>query len=262
MIKDLTGIHARLSAILMPATPRTVLLLDNESRRSGFWQFLGPVQLIRRMMFVAILFLIAFIVVSTSELVNAASVNEGIFASSGFELLLNLGFLFCAAGLGAAFAGLFQANRFVANGTFDPTFESSYWIRFVLGLMAGIILSELVPINIEARGTVGVLFKPLLALLGGFSAAAVYRIVSRLVDTIESLFRGDIRDQLAAREQAAEAKFEKRLSQSRIATAARLTKLQQRLTADLKPEELQEEINRIVNSLMSEGTSDHTEMDE
>jgi hypothetical protein len=37
------------------------------------------------------------------------------------------------AGLGACFAALFLANRYIAEGTFDPKYESSYWIRFILG---------------------------------------------------------------------------------------------------------------------------------
>ena len=115
-------------------------------------------------------------------------------------------------GLGACFAGLFQANRYIANNTFDPKFESSYWIRIVLGLMAGIILAELIPLNLlsesgtsgsESGGSssIAALGKPVLALLGGFSAAAVYRIIARIVDALESLVRGDTKDAMAARDQ-------------------------------------------------------------
>ncbi len=85
----------------------------------------------------AIIYLICFIVISLSPYVNTASLAKGIFASSGLVLLLNLIFLLTAAGLGACFTALFQANRYIADGTFDSKYESSYWIRFVPGLMAG-----------------------------------------------------------------------------------------------------------------------------
>ena len=44
----------------------------------------------------------------------------------GVHLLVEELFLLSAAGLGASFAGLFQANRFVTRGTFDPKYSSTY----------------------------------------------------------------------------------------------------------------------------------------
>jgi hypothetical protein len=242
-VTRLAQIHTRLAEILAPASPRTVLLMENESRTGGMWGFLGPVGLIRRMMALAILFLTALIGFSVSPLVNATTITQGIFQSEGTVLLFNLLFLLAAGSLGACFAGLFQANRFIANSTFDPKYESSYWIRIVLGLMAGIILSELIPLNFIAGDEAGgsgtathlqALGKPVLALLGGFSAAAVYRIISRIVDALESLVRGDARHQMAAQEQATRAQYEGQLTQNRLAM----------------PEELKQELDRVVRSLV------------
>ena len=42
-----------------------------------------------------------------------------------------------------------------------------------------------------AASTVVNMGKPTLALLGGFSANMVYKVLQRIVDTIESLFKGD-----------------------------------------------------------------------
>ena len=150
--RALAKIHKDLAEIVAPATPRTILLLAIESAKGGFFHFLGPVPLIRRMMLAAIIALVSFIVVSMSKDVNTVSITENVFMSSGTALLKNLLFLLSAAGLGASFAGLFQANRYVAHGTFDPQYESSYWIRFVLGLMAGIMLAELIPVDPPRRG--------------------------------------------------------------------------------------------------------------
>ena len=257
-VRTLTQIHTRLAEILAPASPRTVLLMENEARSSGLWGFLGPVGLIRRMMLLAIFFLVALIGLSVSPLVNATSITQGIFNSSGISLLFNMLFLLAAAGLGACFAGLFQANRFIANNTFDPKYESSYWIRVVLGLMAGIILAELIPLDFlggdQSATHLQALGKPVLALLGGFSAAAVYRIISRLVDALESLVRGDTKDQMAAQDQAARSQYESQLTQNRLALAASLTRLQQRLGPDANPEELKQELDKLLNTLVPADT--------
>lgn len=189
-INKLTGVHERLAQIVAPATPRTILLLHTESEKKGFLNFLGPVPLIRRMMFASILSLIMFVTISLSP--DVSRTGGGILDSSGIELLLNELFYLSAAGLGASFGALFTANRYITEGTFDPKYESSYWIRFALGLIAGIILAEVITLVSEESLTG--LAKPALAMVGGFSAALVYRILNRLVETIESLFRGETRE--------------------------------------------------------------------
>ena len=47
-----------------------------------------------------------------------------------------------------------------------------------------------------------------IALLGGFSADVVQRILNRLVETLESLVRGGARDLIASREQSMKVKLE------------------------------------------------------
>ena len=49
------------------------------------------------------------------------------------------------AGMGASFAVLFEVNRYTLKAAFDPIYEPFYWIRFALGLIAGVLLAELVP---------------------------------------------------------------------------------------------------------------------
>src|SRR5438270_13746307 len=105
--------------------------------------------------------------------------------------------LISAAGLGACFYALFKARRFITNGTYDPKYEPTYWVRFILGITAGTLLALLIPVGGSA-GSVE-LTKPLLALLGGFSAEAVYRILLRMVETLETLVQGS--DQQAIEEQ-------------------------------------------------------------
>lgn len=193
-IGELLVAHCTLAKIVEPAKPKTILLLDIEQGVTGFMKFLGPVSLIRQMMIAAVVSLILFIGLSLTEEVSHDSGN--IMVQDGYELLLNLMFYLSAAGLGASFAALYKANTYIANGTFDPTYHASYWIQFFLGLIAGLILAIMVSEAYFSKHLSETPFlekgiiRPLLAMLGGFSADLTHTVLSRLVETIRSLFTG------------------------------------------------------------------------
>ena len=88
----------------------------------------------------------------------------------------------------------------------------------MLGLVAGVILAEMVPL--DSADILHGLGKPTLAMLGGFSAPVVYRILNRLVIAIETLVRGDTKHLIAANEKSVKLEFEEdRLHErTRIAT--------------------------------------------
>ncbi|HEX2064411.1 MAG TPA: hypothetical protein VHE80_08315 [Acidimicrobiales bacterium] len=225
-LRRLVLAHDQLAQIVAPATPRTLLLLHSEAEHASFWSFLGPVRLIRQMVVLGIISLLVFIFTALSPEVNTTSGD--IFRSSGMSLLINEVFLLSAAGVGAAFAALFSANRYISNGTYDPKYESSYWIRFILGLIAGMVLAVLVPIDASSKSFT----RPLLALLGGFSASVVYRILQRLVDTLESLVQGDTRDLAAARENILRAQVEEQRMQERLRMSSSLLELREKVVGE------------------------------
>ncbi len=247
-IRQLAMIHDRFARLVAPATPRTIHLLAVESAKTDFWHFLGPVPLVRRMMWAAIIFLVAIVGFSLSDKVNWQNIEAGWLELSGSASLYNLLFLLSAAGIGASFQALFEANRYVVAGIFDPKYESSYWIRFVLGLIAGLILAELVPLGPdktlvgEPRG----LGKPTLAMLGGFSSVVVYQITNRLVTTVESLVRGERKDIVTSQEQAAKARANEELDQNRLKLAGSLISLQQQLSKGATPEQLNEKLGQLL----------------
>ncbi len=96
-----------------------------------------------------------------------------------------------AAAIGASFFNLFTAYRFVRAGTYSPLYNSSYWIRLALGLTSGFVLATLLPEAAEQGVS-----RTMLALLGGFSASAVYLILARLIESVESVFRGDVKGRI------------------------------------------------------------------
>lgn len=259
-MRQLAECHARLSRLIAPATPRTILLLDSETEQAGFLRFLGPVPLIRQMMLAAVVSLIALICLTLSPEVNGSKANSDILVGSGIPLLLNELFLLSAAALGASFSALFIANRYIQEGTFDPKYNISYWIRFVLGLIAGFILATLIDLDAlqkvsEGNGGTGssnAFARPLLAMIGGFSAAVVYRILSRLAETVESLFRGDMREQAKATSEAESGRLQAESQQDKNRLAYRLMTLQKKLNDGTAGEQVQQEFDALLREMVGE----------
>ena len=185
VLSELSRIHQSLARIVHPATPRSILLLAREGRRPLAVRILGPVPLVRGLTIAALISVAAWIGLSTTQ---AADGTVNWTEDHGVWLLIEELHLLAAAGVGAAFAGLFQASRYVTRGTYDPKYASSYWTRFVLGVVAGMILALLIPLESDALGSMGA---PLLAMLGGFSVRVVYRLLRRLVLTVESMVGGE-----------------------------------------------------------------------
>ena len=203
--------HDALVRIVAPATPRTILLVS-EGHRSPL-SMLGPVRLVRQMLVAVIVLLVAFVLLAMSPEINPRSGDP--LTSSGLSLLLNELFFLALGGLGAAFSALFTAYRYISDGTYDPKYESTYWLRFILGLMAGLLLPALIPIGGQAGDST--LTKPLLALLGGFSAAMLYRVLERLVTPRNPSCSADSRELRTAEREAVTARAVADSSRERLA---------------------------------------------
>ena len=251
-VANLNKIHNILSTVVAPATPAGILFLAKENRKPSPWSFLGKVPLVRRMMLTALVFLVLFVGLSLSVDVNFDGGN--ILDSNGMPLLKNLLFYLSSAGLGACFAALFKANKYIAKGTFNPEYEPAYWTRIMLGIIAGLFLSEMVPMSLEASQVS--LGRPTLALVGGFSASLVFRILQRLVETVESLVRGSTQELIESREQAAQLKYREQKLADRAMITEKLIQLKGSLAAASVSEELFREIDELLEDLVP-GKSSH-----
>jgi len=243
--------YNELVRLVAPATPRTILLVS-EGRRSAL-SMLGPVRLVRQMLVAVVVLLISFVLLTMSSSVTAESGDP--LNSSGFPLLVNELFFISLGGLGAAFSALFTAYRYISDGTYDPKYESTYWLRFILGLMAGLLLPALIPIGDQAGGST--FSRPLLALLGGFSAAMLYRVLERLVSTVESLVRGDSRELRTAERDAVTARATADATRDRLAVAAELRRLQDRVRTTGEGDGLvSEALDQLVQALLAGSPAD------
>jgi hypothetical protein len=201
------------------------------------------------MMIFALVQLLLFVLILSFT--NVAAVRDPVQSiiqtESDWKALWTSLFYLSAAGLGAAFAGLFRANNSVSEGTFDLTQESSYWAMIVLGLIGGVLLAQILPNDFEGLGE---LTKPLLALIGGFSAPAVYGILNRLVQTVQALVQGDASELVAAQEREAKARAQEEYVQNRVNLAARVVKLQEEMYKNGVPEEVKARIRQLLDDVL------------
>jgi hypothetical protein len=253
-IRQLTYAHNRLVDIVAPATPRTILFLETSTRQAGSWGFLGRVPFVRRMMYMAILYLLGLILTRAFLHINVLPQGENILPGIGGALFLQLHFL-SAAGLGASFAVLFEINTYTLKAAFDPLYEPSYWTRFALGLIAGVMLADLASANTD-KPLYPVVAQSTLALLGGFSASVVYRILVHLRNTIASLIPTGAGEEADVQQRVSAAMPPEPSPHHRLTVAASLISLQQKLVPNMSPEELKQELDRILAALLAPDVDD------
>jgi hypothetical protein len=157
----LSRAHTALAAIIAPATPESVLVISDERIKHPLMTAFGPVPIARQMLGLALVSLIVLLVVSLSPAVNNANMSKTLLELSGVPLLMVEIFLLSAASLGSCFANLQRVNRFVSDGTYDPKSQSTYWTRWVMGVISGIVLSQLV-YDLFIATAPGVIGQPLL----------------------------------------------------------------------------------------------------
>lgn len=244
-------IHNTLSKSVAPARPKTLWLVIEEVNKGNTYKLFSSVGLIRRLMITAVISLLLFVILSLSGHINGKSINNTIFAAQGLELFYVLFFFIASAALGAVFGSLFQANKYIVENTFDPKYESSYWIRIVLGIIAGFLLAILIPIPEGGKGNmtnIHVFSKPLLAMLGGFSSSLVYRILFRLVYALESVFIGKKEDALEEETKKMQIEKELELEQQQQNFNGKLNDLRGVVTSENDIQSLKDKLNTAIQT--------------
>jgi hypothetical protein len=183
---ELLGAHHALKLLIAPATPAGVRAYCQ--MRGGRARLLGPNSTIQRLSLANLLFMSLFFGTSLSALVNVETIHLSVYEQSGAPLLFKLLFLTAVSGIGASFAVLFEAWEDIRRRRFDPVLESSYWLQIGLGVVAGIVLTEIVQTGAPGPGDTGSIKEPLVALAGGFSAGLLHVVLSRVVKAIRNIF--------------------------------------------------------------------------
>ena len=264
-VGELIPAYNYLVALVKPAQPGTLVLFDQNRESKSYFRTLGPLPIVRWFMLLSILSLLALILTSLSSNVNDKTMQMSMLEGDGIQQIERLAFLLAAASVGASFYALFKMNGFIQQGTFDMKYASTYWSRFVLGLVAGVLLSELFvgfvdsgvssAVDTTSQGKDGAssayLIKPILAILGGFSANLVYRILSRLIEAVESVFKGSADEMVANKEQ--QMAMESTLNEGKLknASAGNLLSLKQKLINSKVSQSVLDELDASISHLIS-----------
>ncbi|HEX8321501.1 hypothetical protein [Longimicrobium sp.] len=251
----LATIHERLAKLVAPASPSTLYLLDRSHQAPSRLGSLGPVSVVRQLVLFSMGCVLAFIVFSIYHLIVVSPGGGEAQMSQVAHAFVENVYWLAAAGVGASFAVLFQINETISKGTFDPDDAPAYWIKVFLGVVAGFILVAMVPTEGIDSADAQVLAKPTIALLGGFSAQAVYRILNRLVETLEDLFSGGQKEQAAIREQAVAARAQEDAVQARLVVAGKLVQLQEQIAAGA---DVKQQVQDLIRSLVPESGAQDT----
>jgi hypothetical protein len=236
--------YDRLVEIVAPATPRTIRFLDKQTKKGRFVRF-DAVRVVRGLVVVAGVSLVVFVV--SAALIDP-TVKTGAAHSFSRELRTEA-LLLAAAGMGAAFVALYRANGYITTGSFDPDYESTYWVRFLLGIIAGLVLAKLVPIG----GGSDVYQAPLLALVGGFSANAVHTVLTRITETVESLVKGTGQEAVAAQASAAKARADEQAARGRLDVAGALVQARDAVASGGDPAAAVTRLNDVIATLLPGG---------
>lgn len=195
----LAALHQTLTKLIAPARGSTLVLLAEQRHCHSVLHAFGPVPQVRWMLGAAVLALLLLLGTALSGDVNPENVSKGLLNLQGHRLVAVETFLVAASAVGATLANLKRLNRYISDCNYDPRYDSSYWTRLVMGLIAGVILSQVVYgafVGTDAagangagpNGTVGNALlgfgQPILAILGGFSADLVHDVLTHLIGVI------------------------------------------------------------------------------
>jgi len=188
-VDDLINAHNLLCENVAPATPKSIVYTRKMYEKGNKKSIFNKLPLLRNLMLLSIFFLMAFVATGTTDEVNNESLKNGIMGSSGWSLFFNLSYLGSVAGLGVLFYLLKEVSTSLKRATLVPEDSISYMSQILLGIMAGLILSEiLAPYIIDPNSQVSMFNKSVLALIGGFSSDAIFSILQGMINKIKSIF--------------------------------------------------------------------------
>ncbi|WP_299208309.1 hypothetical protein [uncultured Dokdonia sp.] len=187
-VDNLVNAHNLLCKNIAPATPKSIAYTRKLREDSPGKTLFSKLPLVRNLVILSLFFLVIFIVTGSSPNVNNASLDLGVMNNHGLSLLLNLAFLSSISGLGVSFYMLRNVSTSVKNGNLIPEDSIYYIALIVLGVIAGLILSEILNLYTKDPEDINLFNKSVLALLGGFSSDAIFTILQGLIDRLKSIF--------------------------------------------------------------------------
>ena len=187
-VDDLINAHNLLCKNVTPATPKSIQFTKKLNQESDDKSIFNKLPLLRNLILLALFFLIAYIATGMTTEVNNDSLDKGIMENSGIPLLLNIVYLSSIAGLGVLFYLLKDVSTSLKNGSLIPENAISYLSQIILGIIAGLIMSEIIAFYTKDPVQINLFNKSVLALIGGFSSDAIFSILQGIINRIKNIF--------------------------------------------------------------------------
>lgn len=187
-VDNLINAHNLLCKNVAPATPKSIRFTKKLNQEGNNKTVFNKLPLLRNLVLLAVLFLIAFIVTAMSKEVNNDSLDKGMMDNSGIPLLLNIIYLGSVAGLGVLFFLLKDVSNSLKKATLIPENAISYVTQIILGIISGLIISEIISFYTTDPQQINLFNKSILALIGGFSSDAIFSILQGIINRIKSIF--------------------------------------------------------------------------
>ncbi len=187
-IEDLVDAHNMLCANVAPATPKSIIYTRRIRDNNRGKKFFRQIPLVRNLIILALLFLVAYVYLGQTSYVTDESLDKGVLKNQGMSLIINLSFLASIAGLGVLFHLLKQVSNSVLHSTLVPEETINYISQILLGIISGVILSEVIVLYTQDPSDINLFNKSVLALIGGFSSDALFSILEGLITRLKNIF--------------------------------------------------------------------------
>lgn len=187
-VENLVDAHNMLCKNIAPATPKSIAYTKKIREDGSGKSLFSKLPLVRNLIVLSLIFLAIFVVTGSSGQVNDVSLDKGVMHNQGWPLVLNLAYLSSVAGLGVLFYMLKNVSGSVKSGTLVPEDTIYYIALIVLGVISGLIMSEILNFYTKDPENISLFNKSVLALIGGFSSDAIFTVLQGLIDRLKAIF--------------------------------------------------------------------------
>jgi hypothetical protein len=185
---SLIATYNSFSTAIAPATLESIKYIDSRILSGGTAPKWFMIPIFTKCITIAIIALIALISVSLLPEVNQANQLKGVLESSGLVLLYNLIFVCSAALLGVMFYLLKTVTDKIKDHSLTPIDGIEVNAHIIIGVISGFIIAELFNFNIDTLSQYVEIRKMTLALLGGFSADAIFSVLKGIINKTKAFF--------------------------------------------------------------------------
>jgi len=188
-VDDLINAHNSMCKNVAPASPKSIEFTREVRSKGENKSLFNKIPLVRNLIILSIIFLVAYISFAVLPQVSNSSLDKGVLENDGWSLFFNIGFLASISGLGVLFHLLKKVSNSVLKSTLVSEESVNYISQILLGIIAGLLLSEILSDYLIKDAAVdNLLSRSILALVGGFSSDVIFSVLEAIINRLKSIF--------------------------------------------------------------------------